>query len=281
MKSSTLKRLLRHKGSWIGIFLVLLFTLLSLFPFIFTPHEPAKIFEDSYKLSPFATASVFHFLGTDDLGRDLYTRLIYGARISMSVGLGVVILSSIIGTSLGLLAGYFGGFLDKSIMRFVDALMALPSVLLAIVVVAILGPGLRNTVFAVSIVSIPAFIRIVRASVIEEKAKDYVNASRSLGAGHIRILILNILPNCMAPLIVQMTLSFSDGILNIAALGFLGLGAQPPLAEWGTMLSDARPYIESAPWMVTLPGICILFCVLGFNLLGDGLRDALDPKLRN
>jgi ABC-type dipeptide/oligopeptide/nickel transport system permease subunit len=214
------------------------------------------------------------------VGRDLLSRLIGGARISLGIGFLVVLLSASIGTFLGLLAGYFGGKLDQVIMRLVDIRMALPSMLLAIVVVAILGPGLANTIIAVSTASLPSFIRLVRASVLAEKSKPYVTASQTFGASHMRQMFINILPNCMAPLIVQASLGFSDGILDAAALGFLGLGAQPPTPEWGTMLADSRAFIESNPWLVTLPGLCILLIVLGFNLFGDGLRDALDPRLK-
>lgn len=198
----------------------------------------------------------------------------------MSIGFSVVTLSLIFGVTLGMSAGFFGGYVDKIIMRFIDILMALPSILLAIVVVAILGPGLVNAIIAVSIVAIPSFTRIVRASVMEEIEKEYVQASISFGAKPWRTLLKEVMPNCMAPLIVQATLGFSDGILNAAALGFLGLGAQAPTPEWGIMLSDARIYIQSSPWLVTLPGLFILFSVLGFNLFGDGLRDALDPRLK-
>ena len=203
-----------------------------------------------------------------------------GQGVSMTIGLLVALFSSTAGTSLGLLAGYFGGPLDTVIMRLMDITMALPSILLAVVVVSILGPGVFNTTLAVALVSIPAFTRLVRASVLEEKKRPYVLASTSFGAGHLRQMVSNILPNCMAPLIVQITLSFSSGILDAAALGFLGLGAQPPTAEWGTMLAGAREFMEASPWGTTLPGLCILVVVMGFNLFGDGLRDALDPKLR-
>ena len=219
-------------------------------------------------------------LGTDDVGRDLLSRLLYGSRVSLGIGFLVVILSLTTGTLLGLIAGYRGGFADSLILRLADMLLAIPSILLAIVIVALLGPSLLNAIVAVSIVACPSFIRLVRAQAMAEKAKPYVTASRSFGASGFRLAFSQILPNCMAPIIIQGTLGFSEGILGAAALGFLGLGAQPPTAEWGTMLSDARSYIESSPWMVTLPGLCILFLVLGFNLFGDGLRDAFDPRLK-
>ncbi|MCO4794574.1 MAG: ABC transporter permease subunit [Bacteriovoracaceae bacterium] len=262
--------------------LIIAFVILALFAPFFSPHEPSHLYNDFLRVSPVwtETGSSSYIFGTDDVGRDILSRLIYGARISMSIGLAVVFLAMFVGTLLGLFAGYYGGWIDKIVMRITDIIMALPSILLAIVVVAILGPGLRNAVIAVAIVAIPSFTRIVRASVLSEKEKEYVQASRSLGASSLRTMFKEVLPNCMAPLIVQATLGFSDGILNAAALGFLGLGAQPPTPEWGIMLSDARPFIESSPWMVTLPGVCISVVVLGFNLFGDGLRDALDPRLK-
>jgi ABC-type dipeptide/oligopeptide/nickel transport system permease subunit len=220
-----------------------------------------------------------HMFGTDDLGRDLLSRLIYGARISMGFGFLCVVTSTLIGGTLGLTAGFFGGWWDRAVLRFVDIAMALPSLLLAIVVVAVLGASLWNALWAVTVVALPGFIRITRAAVLAEREKEYVQASRSFGTGPLRQMFIVILPNCVAPMIVQASLGFSDGILNMAALGFLGLGAQPPTPEWGVMLSDSKAYIETAPWLVTWPGLCILSVVLAFNLLGDGLRDSLDPRV--
>lgn len=275
------KRFKKNKGAICGLIIILLFLFLAIFAPILTPYSPDQIIQGALRVAPFESAGdKFFILGTDDLGRDLYTRLIFGARISLFIGFAVVLLSVTIGSFLGLIAGYYEGKIEKVIMRFVDILMAFPSILLAIVVVSVMGPGLMNAIVAVSIVSLPSFIRLVRASVLTEKSKEYVQASRSFGASDFRIMFIEILPNCVAPMIVQATLGFSDGILNAAALGFLGLGAQPPTPEWGIMLADARAYIESSPWLVTLPGICISVCVLGFNLLGDGLRDTLDPRLR-
>jgi len=272
----------KNKGAVFGIALVLGFTFIALLGPWIAGHDPAQIYPEALRLPPFWTegAKTSWLLGTDDVGRDLFSRLVYGARVSLSVGFMVVFMSMSAGVFLGLVAGYFGGWLDGLIMRAVDILMSMPSILLAIVVVAILGPSLFNAVIAVSIVTTPGFVRLVRATVMGEKNKQYVIASRSFGAGPLRNMFINILPNCMAPLIVQASLSFGSGILDAAALGFLGLGAQPPTPEWGTMLADSRPFIESNPWMVTLPGLCILLVVLGFNLFGDGLRDAFDPKLR-
>jgi ABC-type dipeptide/oligopeptide/nickel transport system permease subunit len=272
----------QNRGAVVGLVLVALFVLIALFAPWIAPYDPAAIHDGVFSQPPFWVAGGNHqfWLGTDDVGRDVLSRLIYGARISMGVGFMVVIFSLSIGTLLGLLAGYAGGWTDKIVMRLTDILMALPSILLAIVVVTILGQSLTNAVIAVGVVVIPGFIRLVRAQVLIEKNRQYVVASGSFGAGAGRQVFINILPNTLAPVIVQGTLGFSDGILNVAALGFLGLGAKPPTAEWGTMLADARAFIESAPWLVTLPGLCILVVVLGFNLLGDGLRDALDPRLK-
>jgi ABC-type dipeptide/oligopeptide/nickel transport system permease subunit len=272
----------QNRGAVIGLVLVLIASLIALLAPFLAPYEPITVFNDALKLPPFWSQGAHDqfLLGTDDLGRDILTRLIYGSRVSLGIGFFVVVFNLVFGLILGLLAGSFGGWIDAVIMRLMDIILALPSILLAIVVVAILGPSLANTVIAVGIVTLPNVVRVVRASILIEKKKTYVVASKSFGASWFRIYILNVLPNCMAPLLIQASFGFSDGILNAAALGFLGLGAQPPIPEWGTMLSDARAYIESASWLVTLPGICILVVVIAFNLLGDGLRDALDPKVK-
>jgi dipeptide transport system permease protein len=219
-------------------------------------------------------------LGTDDVGRDILSRLIYGTRLSLSVGIMVVAIALTVGTTLGLVAGFFGGAIDALLARLMDIMLALPTILLAIAVVAVLGQGLRNAMFAVALVQLPAFVRLTRAAVRNELSRDYVTASRMAGAGRARLMFLTILPNCTAPLIVQASLGVSTAILDTAALGYLGLGAKPPTPEWGTMLADALQFVQSAWWVVTFPGIAILVTVLGFNLVGDGLRDALDPKLK-
>ncbi len=272
----------QNRGALVGLILVGIFSFIAVFAPWLAPHDPVVIFDGNFTLPPIwvSGGSTQFLFGTDDVGRDVLSRLIHGARISMAVGCLVVVVSLSIGTCLGLIAGYVGGWLDTLVMRLMDILMSLPSILLAIVVVTILGQNLTNAIIAVSVTVIPGFVRLVRAQVMIEKNRSYVTASRTFGAGPVRQIFVNILPNCMAAVIVQGTLGFSDGILNVAALGFLGLGAQAPTAEWGTMLSDARSYIESAPWLVTLPGLCILVVVLAFNLLGDGLRDALDPRLK-
>ena len=214
-----------------------------------------------------------HLLGTDDVGRDVLSRLMYGARLSLLVGCLVVVLSLIMGVILGLIAGYFGGLVDNIIMRVVD-------IMLALVLVAIFGPSIGNAALALTFVALPHYVRLTRAAVLVEVNRDYVTASRVAGAGAMRQMFINIFPNCLAPLIVQASLGFSNAILDMAALGFLGMGAQPPTPEWGTMLSDVLQFAQSAWWVVTFPGLAILLTVLAFNLMGDGLRDALDPKLK-
>lgn len=272
----------QNKGALVGLAIIILFTIICLLAPLISPHNPNNIYPEFIKLPPLWNegGNIRFLFGTDDVGRDLLSRLIYGGRISLGVGFLVVVFSVSVGVLLGLFAGFYGGLVDKVIMRFVDMLMSLPSILLAITIVSLLGPGLFNAILAVSLVSVPSFVRLTRAEVMSEKKKQYVMASESFGASSLRILFLGIFPNCLAPIIVQGTLSFSNGILDVAALGFLGLGAQPPQAEWGTMLADARSFIESSPWLVTLPGLCILIVVLSFNLFGDGLRDALDPRLK-
>lgn len=219
-------------------------------------------------------------LGTDEAGRDLLSRLLHGARLSLLIGLASVVLSLLPGVLFGLLAGFYSRLLGPALMRLMDIMLALPALLLAVAVVAILGPGLINTVFAIAIVSLPAYVRLTRAAVLGELQRDYVTAARLAGAGTWRLMFVTVLPNCLAPLIVQASLSFSAAILDAAALGFLGLGVQPPTPEWGSMLAAARDYMDSAWWVVTLPGLAILLTVLSLNLIGDGLRDALDPKLK-
>lgn len=271
-----------YRGGALGLLIVGFFALIALSSFWLAPHPADQIFPEAIKLPPMwqdGGQAAFPF-GTDDIGRDVLSRLIHGAPVSLGIGFFVVILSVLVGTSMGLVAGTLGGWADQILSRFMDIVMALPSMLMAIVIVAILGPSLTNTIIAVSLVSVPSVFRLVRGAVLAEMSKEYVTAVRAFGASWWRVAVKNVLPNCLAPLIVQATLGFSDGILNAAALGFLGLGAQPPTPEWGTMLSDARASIESSPWLVTLPGLCILLVVIGFNLLGDALRDALDPKLR-
>ncbi len=246
------------------------------------PHDPVQQFREHMLTPPLWQAGGLRQfpLGTDELGRCLLSRLLHGGRVSLLIGAASVLLALVPGIVLGLAAAFHGRWLDGAVMRGMDILLALPGLLLAIGVITILGPGLVNTVFAIAVGALPGYVRLARAAALGELQRDYVTASRVAGAGALRLMFDTVLPNCLAPLIVTATLSFSAAILETAALGFLGLGVQAPLPEWGSMLSAARDYIERAPWVVTLPGLAILVTVLAVNLMGDGLRDALDPKLR-
>ncbi|MBW9063755.1 ABC transporter permease subunit [Rhizobium herbae] len=272
----------RSKGAVIGLAVFLIILFLAIFAAFVAPHSPSIQNREVLLLPPaWAEGGRFtYFLGTDAVGRDILSRLIYGARFSLFIGVVVVSLSVVSGVLVGLIAGYFRGRTDTIIMRVMDIILAFPSLLLALVLVAVLGPGLLNAMIAISLVNLPHFVRLTRAAVMTERTKDYVIASKVAGAGTLRLMFLTILPNCLAPLIVQATLAFSAAILDAAALGFLGMGAQPPTPEWGTMLAEAREFIQRAWWVVTFPGLAILITVLAINLMGDGLRDALDPKLK-
>ena len=271
-----------NRGAVAGLVVIVLVLLCALFAPLIAPHDPNMTNNAVFLKPPFwqEGGSLSYPLGTDAIGRDILSRLLYGARLSLVIGIAVVALAIVVGIVLGLVAGYFKGIADIAIMRLMDILMTMPSLLLAIVIVAILGPGLMNAMLAVAIVVLPHYVRITRAAVIAETSKDYVIAAKVSGARTVRLMFSEILPNCAAPLIVQATLGVSTAILDAAALGFLGLGAQPPTPEWGTMLADAREFVLRAWWVVTFPGLAILITVLAFNLLGDGLRDALDPKLK-
>ncbi|KGT95080.1 peptide transporter [Erwinia typographi] len=272
----------RNKGAVIGLVYVLVMFIIAAFANFIAPHAPSDQFRDALLHPPvWQDGGSWKFIfGTDDVGRDILSRLMYGARLSLLVGCLVVVLSLILGVIFGLIAGYVGGATDAVIMRLVDIMLALPSLLLALVLVAIFGPSIVNASIALTFVALPHYIRLTRAAVLVEVNRDYVTASNVAGAGALRQMFVNILPNCLAPLIVQASLGFSNAILDMAALGFLGMGAQPPTPEWGTMLSDVLQYAQSAWWVVTFPGVAILLTVLAFNLMGDGLRDALDPKLK-
>jgi dipeptide transport system permease protein len=271
-----------NRGAVIGLAVLATLVLIAIFAPLIAPHLPDQQYRESFLAPPIwsANGKSDFILGTDPVGRDILSRLIHGARVSLLIGAMVVVVAMLGGVTLGLIAGYFGGAADMLIMRVMDIILAFPSLLLALVLVAILGPGLVNAMLAIALVYQPHFARLTRAAVLTEKNQDYVTAARVLGAGPLRLMLRTILPNCMGPLIVQATLSFSSAILDAAALGFLGLGAQPPTPEWGTMLANSREFILRAPWVVTLPGLAILVAVLAINLIGDGLRDALDPRLR-
>jgi dipeptide transport system permease protein len=271
-----------NRGAVIGLVVVSLIVLVAIFADVLAPYAPNEQFRDAVRAAPaWAEGGSTRFLlGTDSLGRDMLSRLMHGARISLFIGLAVMSVSFVIGVLLGLACASLGSAVDVAITRVMDLIMAVPSLVLAILVVAVLGPSLTNTIVAVTIVYLPRYVRLVRASALAELSKDYVIAARVAGVRPWRLMFVTVLPNCLAPLIVQAALGVSDAILEAAALGFLGLGAQPPTAEWGTMLADAREFIRSNPWLVTLPGLAILVTVVSINLAGDGLRDALDPKMR-
>ncbi|MDH2924420.1 dipeptide transport system permease protein [Nicoletella semolina] len=272
----------QNKGAVIGLTFITIVAFVCMFAEFIMPFDPIAQNRSALLLPPmwFEGGQEAHILGTDDIGRDILSRIVYGARLSIFIGLLIVVMSCVLGVVLGLLAGFYGGTTDIVIMRFVDIMLAIPSLLLTIGVVTILGPSLINAAIAIAVVSIPSYVRLTRASVLSEKNRDYVTASRVAGAGIGRLMFIVILPNCLAPLIVQMTMGISNAILELAALGFLGIGAQPPTPELGTMLAESRSFMQSANWLVTVPGLAILSLVLAFNLMGDGLRDALDPKLK-
>ena len=275
-----MRSLFSNKLAIVGMLMIGTVTLVALTaPLIASQHPDENgiyaAFPRNNKLPP----SIEHLMGTDVIGRDLLSLVIYGARISLLVGVFAVSLAILIGATLGAIAGFAGGTVDNVIMRIMDVMISFPTILLALVIVVILGPGLFNAMVAVGIVSIPAFARITRASVLGESGKEYVMAARSVGASSRRVLWRHVMPNTLSPIIVAASLGIASAILDAAALGFLGLGAQPPTPEWGLLLSRNRGYMFTSPWLVFFPGLSIMFLVLGFNLLGDGLRDALDPKL--
>lgn len=270
-----------NHGAVAGLVLFVALVIVAIAAPLFAPFDPDHQFRDALLMPPLTHGSEGIFLlGTDALGRDMLSRLIFGSRFSLFIGVVVVSVSLIGGVVIGMFAGFFRGWVDTVIMRVMDVILAFPSLLLALTLVAILGPGLTNAMIAIAIVAQPHYVRLTRAAVFTERNRDYVTAARVSGAGPFWLMFVTILPNCMAPLIVQAALSFSGAILDAAALGFLGMGAQPPTPEWGTMLAEAREFITRAWWVVTFPGLAILITVLAINLMGDGLRDALDPKLK-
>lgn len=269
------RKLKRHPSAIIGASIILFFVIVAIFAPLIATHDPIRA-EVAKRLKG---QSSEHYLGTDGSGRDVFSRIVYGSRISLKVGLIAITFSLGLGTLFGAIAGYFGGWLDNLVMRVMDMLLAMPSILLAMVIVTILGQSLTNAIIAVSIVYIPQYARILRASVLKVRELDYVTAAKVIGASDIRILLTTVLPNCLAPLIVQATLGIGAAILDAAGLSFLGLGAEVGVPEWGAMLNENTKYIRKAPLAVTAPGVAIFLIVLGFNLLGDALRDALDPQI--
>lgn len=272
----------QNKGALYGLFFVSILAVVAVFADFISPHSPIEQYRDALKLPPVWVegGSWAHIFGTDALGRDQLSRMIHGSRYSFYIGFIVIFFCLTIGIILGLIAAFNKGLIENVIMRLMDIILAFPSLLMALALVAILGPSLENAMIAIAVVFIPHFVRLTRAQALSELGKDYVSSSKTMGASTLRLMFINVLPNCMAPLIVQATMSFSSAILDAAALGFLGMGAQPPSPEWGTMLADSRQYILSDPWLMGIPGIAILLTVLSINLIGDGLRDALDPKMK-
>lgn len=270
-------RLLRNKAAIAGLVIILLFILMAIFSPLLAPMDPLEQNIDIRKTPPLSGSNI---LGTDELGRDLLSRLIYGARLSMTIGIISVGIAMLGGVAIGMVSGYYGGWFDKIVMRIIDIMLAFPYVLLTIVIVAVLGPSLTNAMIAIGISQMPRYVRLIRASVLAEKESDYILAERSIGTGDFELMFGSILPNSLAPIIVQATLGVGEAILSSAALSFLGLGAQPPTPEWGLMIASSREFVTSAWWIVTFPGLATLLAVLGFNLFGDGLRDVLDPRLK-
>ncbi|MCU0466452.1 MAG: ABC transporter permease [Anaerolineae bacterium] len=287
----TLWRILHNRSAVVGLIMIGFMLLVALGADIIATHAPNEpMFGKPGEVAPlprkppcvpaFGCEEPIHIMGLDQNARDVFSRVVHGSRLSLFVGITVVAFSLTVGVLIGLVAGYFGGWVEDLLMRAMDVLLAFPSLLLAIAIVTILGPGLQNALLAIGIVSVPVYARLARASVLSVKEMEYVTAGRALGAGAGRLMFVNILPNILTPLIVQATLGVGTAVIEAAALSFLGLGAQPPDPEWGQMLSEARALVFTAPHLVFFPGFAITFAVLGFNLLGDGLRDALDPRMR-
>ncbi|NLM40510.1 MAG: ABC transporter permease [Firmicutes bacterium] len=271
------RRLLKNRRAVVGGILLLIIILMAIFAPFVAPYDPVKQNIRNRLQGP----SREHILGTDQFGRDTFSRVVYGARISLRVGFSAILIAVVVGCLLGLVAGYYGGMLDNIIMRIMDVLMALPGFLLALAIVAALGPGMQNVILAIGISYIPSFARLMRSSVLTVRELDYVSAAEALGSSDARILFRHILPNSLNPIIVMVTLSLAGAILSAAGLSFLGMGAQPPTPEWGSMISSSRPFIRVSHWCVTIPGLAIFTTVLCLNLVGDGLRDALDPRMKD
>jgi ABC-type dipeptide/oligopeptide/nickel transport system permease subunit len=273
---AVLRHLVRNRGAVVGLVIIGSFVAAALLAPVIATHSPT----DTAVVDRLQPADAEHWLGTDELGRDLFSRMLYGGRISLNIGIISVAIGILIGVPIGAVSGYYGGRLDIITQRFIDIMIAFPGILLAIVVVTVLGVGVTNVMIATGIASVPIYARLVRGSVLAAKEQSYVAAARAAGIGDLSIIFRHILPNSLAPVIVQSTFQIATSILWAAGLGFLGLGAQAPTPEWGAILSNGREYIRTAHHLTTYPGLAILLMVLGFNLVGDGLRDALDPKTR-
>ncbi|UOE76838.1 nickel transporter permease [Parageobacillus thermoglucosidasius] len=271
------RRFRKNKMALVGLGIVVFFILLAILAPLIAPYS----ITDQNLAERLQPPSSKHLFGTDDFGRDIFSRVIYGARISLWVGFFSVLGSVIVGSLLGIVAGYYGRWIDGIISRLFDIMLAFPSILLAIGIVTVLGPSLQNALIAIAVINIPNFGRLIRSRVLSIKQEEYVMAAKAIGMSDMRILFQHILPNSMAPIIVQGTLAIATAIIEAAALGFLGLGAQPPNPEWGKMLADSKDFLTQAPWTMIFPGLAIMLTVLGFNLMGDGLRDALDPRMKN
>lgn len=269
-------RFTRNRAAVLGLAIIVAIGLAATFAPVVAPFDPLEVDFSAARQAP----DWSHFMGTDEIGRDVLSRVIWGARMSLPVGIIPVAIAAVVGTILGLVAGYFGGLIDSVIMRLIDVMMAFPGILLAVAIIAVLGPGLTNLMIAVGTFSVPLYTRLIRGSTLTVRESVYVEAAHTLGARDARIILQHILPNIMAPLIVLMTLGTATAILAAAALNFLGLGTQPPDAEWGSMLNAARPFLRIAWWMSIFPGLAITITVLAMNMIGDSLRDALDPRLR-
>jgi len=274
-RAKTLHLLLRHRAGVVGAAILVILALLAVFASVVAPYDPILVSSDT--LQP---PSLQHFMGTDNFGRDVLSRVIYGGQISLRMGVVAIVIAAIVGTAMGVIAGTYGGFVDNALMRLVDALMAFPGILLALAVTAMLGPGVFNAMIAVGISFIPSFARLVRASALQVRAMPYIEAARALGCSDLRLMRKHVVPNVLTPIIVLSTLGVASAILIGAALSFLGLGAQPPAAEWGLILSDGRQFMRSAWWIMAFPGLAITVTVIAANLVGDSLHDALDPRLR-
>lgn len=272
-----LRRFAKNKAAVLGFAVILVMVVCSLFPAAIAPYG----YDDQQLSRRFISPGKEHIFGTDEFGRDIFSRVVYGCRISLSIGLISVTISCLLGIILGCAAGYYGDLVDNILMRIVDIMLAIPNILLALSIVAALGTGFFNLMLAIGIGAVPGYARIVRASILSVKEQEFVEAARAAGAGDLRIIMQHILPNCMAPIIVQATMSIANAVLSAAALSFIGLGINPPTPEWGAMLSAGRSYIRDYWFVVTFPGLAIMITVFAFNLFGDGLRDALDPRLKS